>query len=260
MRGAVVGDVSGSSYEGSRALTREEDLFGPGSTVTDDSVCTVAIAEAVLNDVSFAQSLQVWGRAYPNAGYGGAFRRWLFEPGPQPYGSFGNGALMRVSPTVALSDSLDHALAQARAATEVTHNHPIALKAVDTYVSALWAAILGEGHEAVCSTIEASGTSAHDVEVAHREYLPRIRADETLEDVLSCLRNANSFESLMRECLFHGGDTDTICAVAGAIGEALWGIPLSLLQQALAHVPERLTAVLVREYDRLSQLHPHLAQ
>jgi ADP-ribosyl-[dinitrogen reductase] hydrolase len=258
MRGAVVGDILGSSYEGRCAPTREEDFFGTGSTVTDDSVCTVAIAEAILSGVPFAQSLQTWGHAYFNAGYGGSFRRWLLEPNPQPYGSFGNGALMRVSPTVALSDSRERALAQARAATEVTHNHPIALKAVDTYARALWAAIRGDGHEAVCRIIEASGTSVHDVEVAHEGYPPRIRADETLEDVLSCLRNANSFESLMRECLFHGGDTDTICAVAGPLGEALWGIPLPLLQEALAHVPARLTAVLVREYARLVQLHSRL--
>ncbi|WP_207003314.1 ADP-ribosylglycohydrolase family protein [Trinickia mobilis] len=120
-----------------------------------------------------------------------------------------------------MSDNLDRALAEARAATEVTHNHPIALKAVDTYAKALWAAIHGDGHEAVCYIMEASGTSVHGVEKAHEHYPPRIRADETLEDVLSCLKNSDSFESLMRECLFHGGDTDTICAVAGLLGEAL---------------------------------------
>jgi ADP-ribosyl-[dinitrogen reductase] hydrolase len=122
--------------------------------VTDDSVCTVAIAEAVLSGFPFSRSLQLWGHACFNAGYGGAFRRWLLEPNRQPSGSFGNGALMWVSPAIALSASLDDALITARAVTEVTHNHPIALKAVDTYARALWAAIRGDGHEAVFALLK----------------------------------------------------------------------------------------------------------
>ncbi|KWU24791.1 ADP-ribosylglycohydrolase family protein [Burkholderia cenocepacia] len=263
MLGAVIGDILGSMYEGGRTETRNVPLFGMNDTPTDDSVCTLAIAEAILTEIPpatarYARCLRDWGREYPSAGYGHDFKLWLSSAAEHPYGSYGNGALMRVSPAIALSRTLDEARARARAATVVTHDHDISVAAVDLYARALWSAIEGRDREHICAFLEANGVASHDVDVAHRGGEFHIRADETLADALSCLKNASDFESLMRECRYHGGDTDTLCAVAGPLGEVLWGIPPDIVDNAWALLPKRMQDTLIEEYETLAGLHPHI--
>jgi ADP-ribosyl-[dinitrogen reductase] hydrolase len=258
MIGAIIGDVLGSTFEGSCAPSRDHPFFPEGSRFTDDTVCTIAICESTLNGSEHAGSLRKWANLYPNAGYGGTFGQWMRLPQAQPYGSFANGALMRVSPAIALAESLACAMENARKATEVTHNHEVALHAVEHYTKALWAALTGATHREVCALIEASGYRPHAVEIRHRENRFGIRADETLEDVLSCLIPARDFESLMRECLYHGGDTDTICAVAGPLGEALWGIPDNIGDEALGYLPTEMIYVLDKEYRRMAAINRNL--
>jgi ADP-ribosyl-[dinitrogen reductase] hydrolase len=175
-------------------------------------------------------------------------------PKGEPYGSFANGALMRVSPAIALAESLQVALENAKKATEVTHNHEVALRAVEQYTNALWSALAGATHPEVCALIEAGGYRPHDVETRHREYHFSIRADETLEDVLSCLIPARDFESLMTECLYHGGDTDTICAVAGPLGEALWGIPGNIRERTFGYLPATMIRLIDEQYQRMATI------
>ena len=249
MIGAITGDILGSSFEGSCTPSRDFPLFAEGSSFTDDTVCTIAICESILERADYAESLRSWANRYPNAGYGRTFRQWMRLPKGEPYESFANGALMRVSPAIALAESLPDALQNARKATEVTHNHEVALRAVEHYTKALWSALAGATHHEVCALIEAGGYRPHDVEVRHFENRFSIRADETLEDVLSCLIPARDFESLMRECLYHGGDTDTICAIAGPLGEALWGIPADIKERASAYLPDAMLNVLRDQYD-----------
>ena len=249
MFGAVIGDILGSVYEGGQAAKRNVPFFIEGLQFTDDTVCTIAVCEAILDGHDFAESLRKWGNQHPNAGYGGTFRQWLRNPGAGPYQSFANGSLMRVSPAVALASTLEEAQAQARAATAVTHDHEVSFKAVQAYTSALWAALKGKSAREACAIIEGAGYSAHDVEIQHEAGRFSLRADETLEDVLSCLKNADSFESLMRECFYHGGDTDTICAIAGPLGEVLWGIPEDIVNRVMELVPLPMIDILTREYD-----------
>jgi ADP-ribosyl-[dinitrogen reductase] hydrolase len=251
MIGAIIGDILGSTLEGGSAPSRDHPFFAEGSRFTDDTVCTIAICESTLNRSDYAACLRKWANLYPHAGYGGTFRQWMVLSDAGPYQSYANGALMRVSPAVALSYNLADALANAEAATEVTHNHEIALRAVECYASALWAALSGSSHSMVCSLIEVRGYCAHNVDERHRNPCFNLRADETLSDVLSCLRVASDFESLMRECLYHGGDTDTICAIAGPLGEALWGIPADIRERAAGYLPDAMLSVLREEYERM---------
>ena len=74
MIGAIAGDVIGSRFEGSRAKTHDFELFHHSCRFTDDTVCTLAVASALLGDRDFARHLRNFGRTYPNAGYGGMFR------------------------------------------------------------------------------------------------------------------------------------------------------------------------------------------
>lgn len=106
MYGAILGDIIGSPYEFDRGnKSKEFPLFCEKSTFTDDTVITLAVAEAFMDapddDVIIRRRLidamHKYGRMYPDAGYGGRFAMWLFLDGTEPYNSFGNGSAMRVS-------------------------------------------------------------------------------------------------------------------------------------------------------------------
>ncbi len=258
MFGAVLGDFLGSVYEGGCSARRDVPLVSFGACVTDDSVHTCAIAQAILENEDPAVLLRDWTLRHPGRGYGGGFIEWAHTPSKGPYNSFGNGSLMRVSPAIALSRTLEQARAQARHATAVTHNHDVALKAVDAYAHALWAALQGAGLPRVLVLLESAGYRRHSVEQQHEEGRFTLRADETLCDVVSCLAESSSYEDCMRVCFYHGGDTDTLCAIAGPLAECIWGIDPQLVEQALPGIPSEFVDVLEREYGQLRELHPRL--
>ncbi len=114
MLGAIAGDIIGSTYEFKRNNIKTTDfpLFSERARFTDDTVMTFAIASALMESIpvrrgvpemsAFADcvidSMHKFGHAYPYAGYGSKFVIWLSNRERQPYGSFGNGSAMRVSP------------------------------------------------------------------------------------------------------------------------------------------------------------------
>ena len=146
MYGAILGDMIGAPYEFDMGdKTKDFPLFSRRSQFTDDSVMTVAVAEALLNTLgksdeeikaALVKSMQKWGHAYPNAGYGGMFYRWLRAKDPQPYNSYGNGSAMRVSAAGWLFDTLEETRHMARLTAEVTHNHPKGIKGAEATASA----------------------------------------------------------------------------------------------------------------------------
>ena len=132
--GAIVGDIVGSTREWHNVQTEDFELLPQGSSYTDDTVMTLAVAEWLMTDPSHSESalvecMQRLGRKYPNAGYGGMFRRWLVTDNPKPYNSFGNGSAMRVSPVGLYANSMEEALELARITASVSHNPPKVLKA-----------------------------------------------------------------------------------------------------------------------------------
>jgi len=128
MLGAIAGDVIGSAYEANAVKTTDFDLFPPGARFTDNTVLTVATAETLLGNGDYAVAYRRFGRAFPHAGYGGSFYRWLYRDGAGLYGSWGNGAAMRVSPVGFALDSVDAVLAEAARSAAVTHDHPEGIK------------------------------------------------------------------------------------------------------------------------------------
>ena len=140
MLGAIVGDIIGSVYEHQPIKTKDFPLFSDDSRYTDDTVLTVAIAHALLNDRDYALSLRTWGRKYPDAGYGNSFITWLAVDGHPPYGSWGNGSAMRVSPIGWLCSSIDEVLREAERSAVVSHNHPEGIKGAQAVALAVYLA------------------------------------------------------------------------------------------------------------------------
>ncbi|MBQ2634722.1 MAG: ADP-ribosylglycohydrolase family protein, partial [Oscillospiraceae bacterium] len=159
MYGAILGDMIGAPYEFDRGdKTKDFPLFIRGSQFTDDSVMSIAVAEALLDTMgqtddevkaALVQSMQTWGRKYPHAGYGGRFRGWLSEKHPEPYGSYGNGSAMRVSSAGWLYPTLDETRYAARLTAEVTHNHPEGIKGAEATASAIFLARTGKSKDEI---------------------------------------------------------------------------------------------------------------
>ena len=228
MWGAIIGDIVGSVYEWDPIKTKDFELFNDRGHLTDDSVCTAAVADILLHDLSAAATLQEWCRRHPGMSYGGCFRQWIWHDSPEPYNSLGNGAAMRVSPAAFLNrDDLAAALAASDRVTAITHDHPEGMKGARATVHAIWLALNGEGPAKIRATV--ANEYAYDLTRTVDEIRPGYAFDETCqetvpESIVSALEST-SFEDAIRNAVSLGGDSDTVAAIAGPIAEALHGIP-----------------------------------
>lgn len=140
MLGAIIGDIVGSRFEFNNTDRYDFDMFTRESTFTDDTICTIAIADAISSGKSYQDSLLEWCRRYPNpkGAYGGSFARWIASDNPQPYNSFGNGSAMRVSPVALAFDTLKEVQEEAKKTALVTHNHPEGIKGAVAVAHAIY--------------------------------------------------------------------------------------------------------------------------
>ena len=238
MYGAILGDIIGSPYEFDRGnKSKDFPLFSPNSAYTDDSVMTLAVADAFLSlspeaadkDIRrrLIQSMQTYGRKYPYAGYGGMFRRWLKDSNPQPYGSYGNGSAMRVSSAAWLFDDLETVRHMAQLSAEVTHNHPEGIKGAEAIASTIFLARTGSTKAEIKNYIEQQ--FHYDLSRTCDEIRPTYRhvesCQETVPESITAFLEGNSFENVIRTAVSLGGDCDTLTAIAGSIAEGFYGIP-----------------------------------
>ncbi|RKU25260.1 hypothetical protein C6497_16310 [Candidatus Poribacteria bacterium] len=236
MLGAIIGDIVGSIYERNRIKTKDFPLFRENNRITDDTVCTVAVADILLNDLPPAETMQKWCQRYPRAGYGGNFRRWIYRDPPNPYNSFGNGAAMRVSPAAFLNqDNLENALNDSDKVTDITHNHPEGMKGARATTHAIWLAIQNEKPDVIRHII--SSEYGYDLSMSVDEIRPDYSFDVTCQGsvpqaIISALEST-SFEDAIRNAISLGGDSDTLAAIAGPIAEVMHGIPEELSAEVI---------------------------
>lgn len=254
MLGALIGDIVGSIYEWENHRSKRFRLFGPGCDYTDDSVCTVALADALLTDADPARHLQGWCRRHPRRGYGGMFHQWIHAADPRPYQSFGNGAAMRVSAAGWLADELAAVLALADRITVITHDHPEGIKGARATAHAILQARRGLGADAIRGEI--SSRYGYDlsrtVDGIRPEYAFNETCQRTVPEALICALEATSFEDAIRNAISIGGDSDTVAAIAGSLAEPLFGIPPDIARRARSYLPEDILDVLGRFEARTS--------
>ncbi len=266
MYGAILGDIIGSPFEFDRGdKSKDFQLFCSESTYTDDSVMTVAVAEALLDagkDASVsdirgcvAASMQKWGRRYPNAGYGGRFGGWIWENDPKPYGSYGNGSAMRVSAAGWLYDSLERTRQAARATAEVTHNHPEGIKGAESVASVIFLARTGSGKEDIRRFV--TGQFGYDLGRSCDEIRPTYHhvesCQQTVPEAITAFLEGEDFEDVIRTAVSLGGDTDTLGAIAGSMAEAFYGIPAFLMAECVKRLPADMRDILTRFDDALGR-------
>lgn len=143
MLGAIIGDIVGSRWEFNPTNNYDFELFSSKNGFTDDTICTVAVADALLHgSEDFGKYIHGWCSCYPHpmGGYGGRFAQWVNSDHPKPYGSYGNGSAMRVSPVGWWYSDRDELLAAAQKTAECSHNHPEGINGAQTVVLAIWQA------------------------------------------------------------------------------------------------------------------------
>jgi len=261
MYGAILGDVVGSRFEFDRGpWTKEFELVTARCGWTDDTVMTVAVAEALLKAGREAsvetikeeciRSMKKWGRKYPNAGYGARFVRWVLTNEPTPYNSLGNGSAMRVSAAGWLYDSLERTREVAKATAEVSHNHPEGIKGAECTAAVMFLARTGAGKEEIREYV--TREFGYDISKTVDQVRPFHHHDETCMDALPkaliSFFEGESYEDVIRNAVSLGGDTDTIAAIAGAMGEAFFGMPAKLRALCLANVEADMAEV-VKRFD-----------
>jgi ADP-ribosylglycohydrolase len=248
MIGAIAGDIIGSRFEGSRARERDFTLFHQSCRFTDDTVCTLAVARALLGDMDFARHLRSLGRIYPHAGYGGMFRRWLQSDDAPPYGSWGNGAPMRVAAVGWLATTIEDVDMLAEAQAAVSHNHPDAIAASRAVARAIFLLSRGEPTESLRSRLELD----FDYDLSSKAMLARpkfdITAKGTAQTAITIALGSESFEDTIRDAALLGGDTDTLACIAGAIAESIHGVPRDLANAARQRLTPDLLAI-VEHFD-----------
>ena len=254
MLGAIVGDIVGSRFEWDNHRSKEFDLLTYKCFFTDDSVMSLALAQAILeskpdySDLAekSVECMQRIGRKYPDCGYGGRFYGWMFSDEPKPYNSFGNGAAMRVSAAGFAAGSMNEAKMLAERITAVTHNHPEGVKGAEATGSAIFLAREGSSKEEIKSYIVQE--FGYDLSRTLDEIRPGYSMDATCqgsvpEAILSFLESTD-FEDAVRGAVSLGGDTDTIACIAGSIAEAFYGVPETLQEECRSRLPQDMLAVL----------------
>jgi ADP-ribosylglycohydrolase len=255
----------GAPYEFDQGdKTKEFPLFVEDSQFTDDTVMTIAVAQALLNTLNAAEeetktalvrSMRKWGRAYPNAGYGNRFGMWLFlcdtEKDAVPYHSFGNGAAMRVCAAGWLSDTLEGTRRLARLSAEVTHDHPEGIKGAESVASAIFLA--RNGHSKVEIKEYIVREFGYDLSRTCDEIRPTYHhmetCQETVPEAITAFLEGTDFEDVVRTAVSLGGDCDTLTCIAGSMAEAFYGVPEDLKEECRRRITPEMRAVLDR-FDR----------
>ena len=263
MLGAIIGDIIGSVYEFNNKKQKDFHLFTPMSRFTDDTVMTLAVAEWLTEDKEHSEEglvlrMQDLGRRYPYVGYGGGFRRWLYNQQPKPYNSYGNGSAMRVSPIAFYAQSLEETLRLATISAKVTHNHPEGIKGAKAIASATYLARTGATKTEIKAYVEANFKYNLNLQLDHIHSIvcDAMSCQKTVPAAIWAFLEGKDFEDVIRIAVSLGGDSDTIAAMAGSIAQAFYGLPLKLATYCYALLTPYLRTILNKFEESIGVLAP----
>lgn len=242
--GAIAGDIIGSPYEFNSIKTKDFELFDVNSVFTDDTVMTLAIAKWLCEDRNskdvLIRNVKDFGNRYINAGYGRMFLNWLIQESPKPYGSWGNGSAMRVSPCAWVADSLEEAQKLAELSAIITHDHPEGVKGALATSDATYLARIGASKDEIKEHVEVQ--YGYDLNRTVDEIRPNYKFDVScagcVPESIICFLEAKDFEDTIRNAVSLGGDADTQAAIAGGIAGAYWDVPDDIVDESIVRLDD----------------------
>lgn len=253
MLGAIAGDIIGSVYENFRTKRKDFRLFLPVSFYTDDTVLSVAVADALLNGADFGRTIKRYAWRRPLRGYGPRFYRWMVSLRAKPYNSLGNGAAMRVSAVAYAARDEQEALSLARRSAECTHNHPEGIKGAQAVTLAIHMARMGKSQQAIRTAIvEDFGYAlGRSVDQIRPSYKINLTCPRSVPEAITAFLDSTGFEDAVRNAVSLGGDADTQAAIAGAIAEAFYGgVPSGIAMRVWRKLPGSYRSVIWRFHQK----------
>ncbi|ABW25094.1 ADP-ribosylglycohydrolase family protein [Acaryochloris marina] len=248
MLGAIAGDIIGSVFEPHwRRIKRKEfDLFSKKSKFTDDTVLTIAVADAILHQKAYAHTIKDYYRRYPKAGYGKTFREWGASDSMEAYHSWGNGSAMRVSAVGFAFDDLETVLQEAEQSAAVTHNRPEGIKGAQATAAAIYLGRQGRSKAEIKTYIET--TFGYDLRLSLEEIRPQYQFDSSCQgsvpQAITAFLESTDFEDAIRNAVSLGGDSDTQACIAGGIAQGFYGgVPKQIAQETWARLDADLQQV-----------------
>ena len=266
MLGAIVGDVVGSPFEFDMrreiAHSKKFPLVSEASHVTDDSVLTLAVADALVRTMpkpggpadpetfrkNAAASLRRFGLKYPGAGYGRRFSYWLAEGKAMPYNSCGNGSAMRVSPVGWAFDTLEDTERFAEISAAISHNHPEGIKGAQATAGCIFLARTGSSKEEIRDyVVRRYGYDlSRTLDEIRPDYHHVETSQETVPQAITAFLEGTSFEDVTRCAVSLSGDSDTLTAISCSIAEGFYGIPDEISDMILPLLDDFLTDILLK--------------
>ena len=227
IKGAILGDIIGSQFEGERCETPDEcKLFGKNCTFTDDTVMTLAVKHAIDTGMSFERSFKILGRAYPDAGYAQMFEKWLMSDNDEAYSSWGNGSAMRVSYIGEYFDNLEDVKKWAEKSAVVTHNSPEGIKGAVTTAVCVYMAKHGSTKEDIYDYVLSQYPAdkyewniTRSMEDLQENYQWAVKCQDCVPVAMRCFYESESYESFMRNVFRLDCDSDTLGAIGGGVAE-----------------------------------------
>ncbi len=264
MLGAAIGDICGSIYEWHNIKYMPENLMEPGCHFTDDTAMTAAVTAGILEAMDqlgeawmenrdaegifsrvFQEKLREFGRAFPRAGYGGSFTRWLRSESPRPYNSWGNGSAMRVSCCGWAARTVEEARWLGRVSASVTHNHPEGIKGAEVVAECIFRLRQGQGKDRIRACAGSNYDMGFTLDGIRPDYRFDVSCQGSVPQAIQAFLEGESFMDVIRLGISIGGDSDTIAAIAGSLAEACYPIPRELRDWALGKLPDMLRASLL---------------
>ncbi|MDR2350294.1 MAG: ADP-ribosylglycohydrolase family protein [Deltaproteobacteria bacterium] len=273
MIGAIIGDIVGSRFEFDNVKTKQFKFFHEKCRVTDDTILTLAAADAVMTTDSkhgqlrdenrdrylttlfeaVVSSFRLFASKYPDAGYGDMFKKWLSSDNPLPYGSFGNGAAMRISPVAHVAANREDLRHLVNCVTFVTHTHREAARGAMATAEAVFLALRQPFKRKIKRAIEKKYYSLDfGIDDIRETYRRDFSCRGTVPQAIRCFLESSSLEDAIRLAVSLGGDSDTLASVAGAIAGAFHGVPKDMRETALGYLDDFLRSV----FEKWDSLHP----
>ena len=249
MIGAIAGDIIGSYYERNSTKEYDFDLF-KGEIFTDDTVLTMAIANALLTNTSYKDNIVDFGNRYNEVGYGSSFRDWLTGSSDfKPYNSWGNGSAMRVSPIAYAFETVGEVLSEAKKSAECTHNHPEGIKGAQAIAMAIFLARKGCSKLEIKAMVEKEFNYDLDRRVfdIRPTYTFDVSCQGSVPESIICFLESEDYEDCIRLAISLGGDADTMAAMAGGIAEEFYKeIPENIQERVVEVLPDEFSEIILK--------------